>query len=304
MLKGFLDIWGVFVWHISVRGPICNQYSYYDDKIMMVSVTMIATYWDMLEPFIPVSIVSHNEVLLFIATIELEKHQRYLPLSTPDEYIHSFPLNVLLFSLASSTLFCFSFRRKSLCCPSPLANVAPFFFSSELHRHFGFLQQIHLSHQRPSSVLICETKSIPGHSRRRGTNPQQQQTKLLVSLNSTKRSSDWRLDFSILWTSKLISLKASLTDRAAVDQKASFTFQSVTGQIRQRRPFLRWAPSVRRAGWLVMMVIFHVCYHNLHTSIFQITDVTGLMCLPSILMKTWVAVGPVICKQTLCKFRR
>lgn len=63
-----------------------------------------------------------------------------------------------------------------------------------------------------------------------------------VPPNLTKRSSDCRLDvffFSrslcIVWTNKLISLKASLTDRAAADQKASLTFQSVSGQIRQRR---------------------------------------------------------------------
>lgn len=53
-----------------------------------------------------------------------------------------------------------------------------------------------------------------------------------------------------------------------------------------------------------MMVIFHVCYQNLHVSIFQITDVMGPMCLPSILMKMLIAVGLVICKQTFCKSRR
>lgn len=66
-----------------------------------------------------------------------------------------------------------------------------------------------------------------------------------VSPNLTKRSSDWRLDLVFfnfapsrsVWTNKLISLKASLTDRAAADQKASLTFQSVTGQIRQQRAF-------------------------------------------------------------------
>lgn len=39
-----------------------------------------------------------------------------------------------------------------------------------------------------------------------------------------------------------------------------------------------------------MMVIFHVCYHNLRTSISQITDVTGSTCLASVLMKMLVAV--------------
>lgn len=199
---------------------------------------MIATHWAIREPFIPASIVSHNEVLLFIATIEIEKHQRCLPLSTPDEYIHAFPLNLLLFSLASSTLFCYSPRRKSPRRPLSSLMLPLFFFFSELQCHLGFLEQIHLSHQRPSFAFICKTKSIHGHSVPWCTiPPTARQTKLLVSLNSTKRSSDWRPDFSILWTNKLISLKSSVTDRAAVDQKASLTFQSVTAQIRQRRPF-------------------------------------------------------------------
>ena len=38
-----------------------------------------------------------------------------------------------------------------------------------------------------------------------------------------------------------------------------------------------------------MMVIFHVCYHNLHASISQITDVTGATCRASLLMKMLVA---------------
>lgn len=84
----------------------------------------------MLEPFIPASIVSHNEVILFIVTVEIEKHQRSVlcSSSTLDEYIHCFPLNLLLFSLGSSSLFCVSFRIKSLCCRSPLAEVASFLF--------------------------------------------------------------------------------------------------------------------------------------------------------------------------------
>lgn len=39
-----------------------------------------------------------------------------------------------------------------------------------------------------------------------------------------------------------------------------------------------------------MMVIFHVCYHNLRAAISQITDVTGSTCLASVLMKMLVAV--------------
>lgn len=46
-----------------------------------------------------------------------------------------------------------------------------------------------------------------------------------------------------------------------------------------------------------MTVIFYVCYHDLHASIFQMTDATRLMCLPSILMKTLFTAGPVIHKQ-------
>ncbi len=97
---------------------------------VMVPVMMIATQWDMLEPFIPVSIVSHNEVILFIVTVEIEKHQRSVlcSSSTLDEYIHSFPLSLLLFSLGSSSLFSVSFRIKSLCCRSLLAEVASSFF--------------------------------------------------------------------------------------------------------------------------------------------------------------------------------
>lgn len=51
------------------------------------------------------------------------------------------------------------------------------------------------------------------------------------------RRGQQRPDFFILWTNKPISLKARLTDRAAVDQKASLTFQSATAQIRQQQPF-------------------------------------------------------------------
>lgn len=40
-----------------------------------------------------------------------------------------------------------------------------------------------------------------------------------------------------------------------------------------------------------MMVIFHVCYHNLHASISQITDVAGATCRALVLMKMLVAVG-------------
>lgn len=59
-----------------------------------------------------------------------------------------------------------------------------------------------------------------------------------------------------------------------------------------RTAILRRAPSVRRAGWRVMMVIFHVCYHNLHASISQITDVTGTTCRASVLMKMVVVGTP------------
>lgn len=191
----------------------------------------------MLKPFISVSIVSHNEVILLI--VEIEQHQRSALCSfeTPDESIHSFLLNLLLFFLGRSSLvslFYFSFRLHF--CGSLLADVANFsFFFSETHLHLGFLEQILPSRQRPSSSVFLFTKSIPGHSRRWGTNYWQQHTKLFVSLNSTKRSAEaW---FFILWTNGPIGLKASLTDRAAVDQKASLTFQSDAAQIRQRRPF-------------------------------------------------------------------
>lgn len=93
-------------------------------------------------------------------------------------------------------------------------------------------------HQRPpSSVFLFKAKSIPGRSRRWGTNHRRQHTKLFVSLNSTKRSSDQRLDFSLSGQTNRSVLKASLTDGAAVHQKASLTFQSAAAQIRQRRPF-------------------------------------------------------------------
>lgn len=143
-------------------------------------------------------------------------------------FIPSF-LNLLIFSLASSSLFCFAFRLKSLCCRSRLADDASF-FSSETHLHLGILVQILLSHQRPS-VFPFKAKSIPGHSRSSGTNCWQQ-TKLFVSLNSEVSGLEaW---FFIPRTNKLISLKASLTDMAAVNQKASLTFQSAADQIRQR----------------------------------------------------------------------
>lgn len=64
-----------------------------------------APRWDTLDPFIPASIVSHNEVLLFSASVEIEKHQRYRPRSTSDEFIH--PQSPPLFNLP---LFCLHFR--------------------------------------------------------------------------------------------------------------------------------------------------------------------------------------------------
>lgn len=167
--------------------------------------------------------------------MEIEKHQRCLPLSTLDEYIHAFPLSLLLFSLASSTLFCCSCRRKSLRRPSLFANVA--FFSLNFNAIEVFLNKSIFPIKDLPLLLFARLNQYVDTVRRDAPFLRQQQTKLLVSLNSTKRSSDWRLDFSILWTNKLISLKASVTDRAAVDQKASLTFQSVTAQIRQQRPF-------------------------------------------------------------------
>lgn len=154
----------------------------------------------MLEPFIPASIVSHNEVILFIVTVEIEKHQRSVlcSSSTLDEYIHCFPLNLLLFSLGSSSLFCVSFRIKSLCCRSPLAEVASFlFFPLKLIANWEFLNK---SFPIKDLLLLLsfsfKTESIPGHSGRWRINHRQQHTKLFVSPNSTKRSSDLRLDFS------------------------------------------------------------------------------------------------------------
>lgn len=191
----------------------------------------------MLQPFIPVCIVSHNEVILFIVGIEQHQRSVLCSLSTPDEYIHSFLLSLLLFFLGSSSLFLCSASLsgfKSLCRGFLLADVANFSFLWN-SSPFG-IEQILPSHQRPSySVILFKTKSIPGHSRRWGKNYGQQRTKLFVSLNSAKRSAEtW---FFILWTNKPVSLKARLTDRAAVDQKASLTFQSATAQIRQRRSF-------------------------------------------------------------------
>lgn len=63
------------------------------------SAPSTAPRWDTLDPFIPAPIVSHNEVLLFSASVEIEKHQRYRSHSTPDEFIHphSLPLQSAVF---------------------------------------------------------------------------------------------------------------------------------------------------------------------------------------------------------------
>lgn len=65
------------------------------------SAESTAPRWDTLDPFIPASIVSHNEVLLFSASVEIEKHQRYRSRSTPDEFIHphSPPSSICCFSV-------------------------------------------------------------------------------------------------------------------------------------------------------------------------------------------------------------
>lgn len=98
----------------------------------------------MLKPFISVSIVSHNEVILLI--VEIEQHQRSALCSfeTPDESIHSFLLNLLLFFLGRSSLvslFYFSFRLHF--CGSLLADVAnfSFFFSLKLISIWDFLNK-------------------------------------------------------------------------------------------------------------------------------------------------------------------
>lgn len=151
----------------------------------------------MLKPFIPVSIVSYNEVFLFILTVEIEKHQRSVlcSFSTLDEYIHSFPLNLLLFFLGSSSLFCFSFRLKSLCRRSLPADDASF-LPLKLISIWDFLNKSFFPIKDLLLLSFFSRLNQYLDSRRWETNHRQQQTKLFVTLNATRRSSDWRVDFS------------------------------------------------------------------------------------------------------------
>lgn len=152
-------------------------------------------------------------------------------------------LSICSFSLLA-VLLRFSFKLKSLCSLCLLLLPFPSLWNET---RCNLVFQICLSDQRASSVLLFSVHSIRGSicgcSRRwkTKTSPWQRRIKLFVPLNSTKRSTNGRLYLSFseqtLWTNKRIILKASLTDGAAVDQKASLTFQSATAQIRRPRPF-------------------------------------------------------------------
>lgn len=147
----------------------------------------------MLEPFNPVSIVRHNEVTVFIVSVEIEKHQRSVlcSFSTPDEYIHSFLLNLLIFSLGGSSLFCFAFRLKSLCWGSRLADDASFFlwnsspFGNSCTNPSFSSKTLCLSFQGKNQYLVTAGVEEPTAGSR------QNYLYLLI-----QRSVDWRLDFS------------------------------------------------------------------------------------------------------------
>lgn len=149
----------------------------------------------MLEPFNPASIVRHNEVTLVTVSAEIEKHQRSVlcSFSTPDEYIHSSPLGLLIVSLGSSSLFCFAFRLKSLRRRSRPADDASFFFFSLklisiwdfLYKSFFLIEDFLSSLSRQNQYLVTAGVEEPTAGSR------QNYLYLLI-----RRSADWRLDSS------------------------------------------------------------------------------------------------------------
>lgn len=154
-------------------------------------------------------------------------------------WIYSFPSQFPPFlSWQFLSPFCFSFRLKS-----PSLSACWCWRFLQYSSPFGISCTNPFSHQSTScsSVFLFKTKSIPGYSRGHETNHWQQRQNYLYLL--IQQRGQWTegliFIFSLLifWTNKPISLKASLTDGAAVDQKASLTFQSATAQIRQQQPF-------------------------------------------------------------------
>lgn len=142
----------------------------------MFSVMMIATQWGMLEPFIPVSFVSHNEVVLSIVTVEIEKHQRCALCSfiTPDEYIHSFlprsSQSPPFLSWQFLSALCFSFRLKSLSAVAR-CSLTMAVTSLKLISIWDFLYKSPFPPSKTFFFCLFKTRSIPGHNRRWGNQP-------------------------------------------------------------------------------------------------------------------------------------